>query len=635
MPVNTITYQPTTAQLLAAYRPIVFRVEATSTGGDPVPPYVVCDIYIADVYYKSIIRTAAELESDVLSTWLFDISDALQEYLAPDLPAIDNSNLLQAAHISAKVFCKFRASDVDSDGFTVEEEDKPVQATRNTAAVSGDGLQSTSFFVINSALQHEDNQNLESHLDSFKTGAWKPDAFPLTHRGNYHFCNNDSDHFPLIFTGACITVDLVLNYRLKGSAVFVQATAIDLQTCDPATFTLSVTGNKVDVDLDDALPSGEAVVVQYKKQADSVWIDAGTFTTQSFFFYVTPGDADDYDIRVIHFCNSCLSGPPETDTFTLDGTVISLGWRGINPACEVIDIDPPVYIALELRDEEETDENYPDDISPITRTQTTKKDLYAKFYSDSAHLTPVNLTETGLKIFVKQIENRADDYVVGTDLHKEVESLLTYTVNPSGVNEIFLGQVTTLQLITNYSTYPTVTVITTFDYLFEPYPTHLLVGGNTGNLVFTDLEEYNTVTNTPTGTTKPNDSGDPDYIAPTPSAACAAGPDMTQVTYGSGLEISKVELHYGSTFLYADTVGDTGSGGYIYIFSIPKNTALNIAVKAKTLSVGNTTGFLKVRVTYVDSSGTTQIAEYSIPDNVETSLPATFQNVTNIAITNF
>lgn len=109
MPVTSITYQAATGQLLAAYRPIIFKVEATSTSGLPVPPYVIADIYIADKYYKSVIRTSPEASDDLASYWNFDISDALQEYLQPDLAVINNSDVLAAVHASAKVMVRFRS----------------------------------------------------------------------------------------------------------------------------------------------------------------------------------------------------------------------------------------------------------------------------------------------------------------------------------------------------------------------------------------------------------------------------------------------------------------------------------------------------------------------------------------------
>lgn len=631
MPVNSIIYQPTTAQLLAAYRPIVFRVEATSTGGDAVPPYVVCDIYLSDIYYKSIIRTAPKSFTALLSTWEFDISDALQEYLQPDIAAIDNSDLLQATHMSAKVFCKFRSSDIDADGFTVEEATKPVQATRFTAAVSGTGLQSNDFFAINSALQHEDNQNLALHLDSFKQGAWKPDAYPLTHRNRYFFCNNDSDHYPVIFTGACLSADLVLNYRLKGQTIFNQATALDLNVCDPINYTVSVTGNQVNVDLDIDPPGNQYVVVHYKKQADSTWIFVNYFHHQNIQFNVNgPSIAGDYDIRVILFCTACLSATPVQDTFTLSGTVINTAWRGINPFCVVQNFSPPVYVVLGFQDiNVEPDVFFPDNINPIYKRSRETKDLYANFFSDPTHLTPVVVTQLGLKVYVKKIETRADD--TGTGVYNRItETLQVFTVDAAGDDVLLADNIVTSEDIENYSAYPIVSSSSSSQFAFEMYPDHILLGGNTGNTGYATLEEYNTGTGTPTGVTKPNDSGDPDYIPPfSDPLTCPTGPDVTTASYGSNLEIAKVEANYG-TSVYFDTVTDTEAGGYQYLRALPRNINTTVTVKVRRLTGG--TGPVKARVYYVDSGGTAQMSEFDVPSNIETTLPQVFQNITMILI---
>ncbi|HEU4985298.1 MAG TPA: hypothetical protein VFT58_06620, partial [Nitrososphaera sp.] len=60
MPVTNLITQPAAASLWAAYRPIPFTVEATATDGTPQPPFVACDIYLADTYYKTMIRTAPD-----------------------------------------------------------------------------------------------------------------------------------------------------------------------------------------------------------------------------------------------------------------------------------------------------------------------------------------------------------------------------------------------------------------------------------------------------------------------------------------------------------------------------------------------------------------------------------------------
>lgn len=628
MPVTNFQLQPSAASLHAAYRPIVFKVEATSTSGGPQPPFVACDIYIADKFYKTMLRTAPDIIETTKSIFVFDIADALQEYLQPNLASVDNDKLLQAPNMSAKVFCRFRASVIDADGFTVEETPKPVQGTKFEQPVSGSGFQSNTFFVINSALQHEDNQNLATHLNSYKKGTWASDAYPLTHRDKYFFCNDSSDHFPLIYSGDCVEADIVLNYRLKGASSFLQAVAVDLNPCNPVAYTTDVTGNRVDINLSAALNGGEKVFVRYKLQADSAWTDVGYFTTQTFFFNVLV--AGDYDVEVIRFCTACISSTATADTFTIAATV-NLAWRGINPYCEATTLPQPVYVELEIRDITTDDTWYPDNINPVYHQIISNGQLYAKFFSDPTHLTPLNLVQN-LAVYVKQFTSFSSG-----GYSWEQETLLAYNVSVNGT-EVFLAEV----VISNQSdTYdggspPTLLSSDSSMYAYSPYPTDELIGGNTGFRAFADLEEYNITTNVPTGNTKPNDSGDPDYIAPVQDlAACPAGAPFTKFTYGFALGIFKVEIRVGAgpayTYMQAPTVGDTGAGGYQYILPIPKDQPIAITIKAKSLATGvNNDGFISV-VVYLDD-GTNQ--QFQIVDNIETILPATFQAVNQVNISN-
>lgn len=639
MPVTSVTYQPATGQLLAAYRPIVFKVEATSTSGLPVPPYVIADIYIADKYYKSLIRTSAEAYDTLSSLWKFDISDALQEYLQPDIAVITNTNVLPAVHASAKVMVRFRASELDTDGFTVEEgTPKPIQATKNTPSVAGSGLQSNTIFVINSALQHEDNQNMEQHLNSFKQGSWATNAFPLTHRNRYFFCPNDSDHFPIVFTGDCIDADMTLNYRLRGSTSFSSVTGGGGGSgCVAIDFTTSVTGNQVTVTPDSGPPASGYFHLEYKKQSDSVWLVA-----PGLQFNVNGSDiAGDYDIRLVTFCTAC-SQAISTGTFTLSGEVTNSEWRGINPYCVVQSPEVPIYIVLETRNLVTDDSYFPSDLYRTSRVQTALVDLYAKFYSDASHLTPVSVTESDMKIYVKQLNLENQSSSAGFSSHT-VENIVDFTVDPAGV-EVLLGQVQQQLIVQSYETpwdgtgFPTVAATNTTNSSYTVYPTHQLTSGNTGFRAFNDLQEYNSDTNTPIMpvSTKPNDSGDPDYIAPTSDEGiCPAGPPTTTVSYGYDLEIAKVEIIANGVSTYAQTITDTDSGGHYYTYNIPKNTDINITVKAKTLNAGNTSGFVKARISYVDSAGAFLSSEFNVPNNVETTLPQVFQNVSNINISNY
>jgi len=640
MPVSSISYQPNTAQLLAAYRPIRFKVLATATGEDPIPPFVSCDVYIEDVYYKSLIRTAPESFTVDDSVFTFDIADVLQEYMQPDIAAIDNRDVLPAPHMSAKVYCKFRASGLNVDGFTVEEPTKPIQATKFTPAVAGTGTTSNTFFAINSVLQQEDNQNLASHLNAYKQGGWDSNAYPLSHRNRYFICPGDSDHYPVIYRGDCLSADLVLNYKLKGSNVFQTATAEDYNACEPIGFsTPAVNGKEVTITLDDPVPAGHKILVRYKKQVDinAYWIEAA-YTTQTIVFRIPLGVRfiffGDYTLEVIHFCSDCNHADAVTDEFTIGNTPADREWRGVNPYCLQQTFEDPIYITLELRNQESDTTYFPNQSTPYVKNVFTTADLYAKFFSDASHLSPLDFTQADLTIYLKKHEQRIDNNSGGT-YGREIENIQGFTVDADGV-EVLLGQVTTRSENYQYNSYPTVASSSDGTFTFTPYPTHILTGGNTGQRGFTDLQEFNVETNGPIpGTTKPNDPEDDDYIAPAGSAQCPAGPNQTTTTYGYGLQIAKVEYGYSGQFVYPETVSNTGGGGYTYVLPLPKSTNITLAVKAKTLDAGNTSGFVKVRVTYVNSAGLSQTQVYNIPNNIETGIPGTFQNISNVNISNY
>lgn len=629
MPVNSISYQPAAAQLMAAYRPIVFKVLATETGGDPTPPYVVCDIYIDDTYYKSIFRTTPEPDD----LWWFDVSKALQEYLQPDLADVNNTNVLASAHSSAKVFCRFRASGLDDDGFTEEEGVRPVQATRLTDAESGDGYQSNSFFVINAALQHEDNQNLETHLNSYKQGEWSDDAFPLSHRDRYFFCDGDADHFPVVFKGACKQAKMLLYLKLFGETAFVSEEAEDFNTCDPFLYEVAVEANTVTVTLEEEIPDGESVLVQYKKTDADTWITAGNYTSSPLSFNVNGDEiAGDYDIRVIRFCTSCFSGDPVYDSFTLSGEVGPLAWRGIHPVCSITPSMTPFYMVLELRNPDQNVTYIPDEISPTTIRTEDVGDLYVKFFSDAAHLIPVNITATDLKIFVKE-RTETDRDAHPNDFINELMN--TYTISPAGVNEFLLeAAIRTNYREDYYVTYPTLDGFQDTSYDYTPFLTHLWQQTSTGEVEYEDLEEYNTDTNIATGNTKPNIDSDPDYIAPAENLdACPLGPQKVNISYSTLLDVLKVDLYYDLAHHYAE-LAETEDQASNFLMAAPKYIDITVTVKATTTDPANLTGIVKCRVQYYN--GTSYVtAEFNVPDNVEYTLPQTFQNIVNISLNNY
>lgn len=202
MPIHNITHQPVEGSLHASYNPIVFRVKAftTKTGySTQVPPVVYCDIYIDDRYYKTSSKTMYVNNKGPYPEYEFDIQEALQEVMNYNLPPMDGNELVKFSNTLKKVHVKFRNAFIDTNGFTVSEQKEPVQETSLTPSIPGQGTISNSFFVLNSVIQHEEQQDLMQLLDSYKTGEWSDSTYPLTKRPEkIYLKNKDSSYFPVL-----------------------------------------------------------------------------------------------------------------------------------------------------------------------------------------------------------------------------------------------------------------------------------------------------------------------------------------------------------------------------------------------------------------------------------------------------
>lgn len=222
MPIISIPTQPATDSINAAYRPVAFIVRAQRTDSNATPPVVYCDIYINSVFYKTIAKSQYKTLNITDTDWYFDIQDACQEVFQKPISPNGGSNFYITNSVFATVFCRFRSSGFDSNGFIAYENTAPIQGTGTQVPVSGTGTSSHTFFVINAVLQHEDNQNLATHLNSFKTGTWDATTYPLTHRtGNYRICKTSSDYFPILRLSpdpSCIRI----NYKYKSDVTYTQ-----------------------------------------------------------------------------------------------------------------------------------------------------------------------------------------------------------------------------------------------------------------------------------------------------------------------------------------------------------------------------------------------------------------------------
>lgn len=231
MPISAIVQQPDVNQLLAAYRPVLIKVEATATGGGSTPPVVHCDIYFNGKFYKSISKTVFSDYLGASTRWSFDLQDACQEFLTKMIAPVGGSAVFNATGAMAKVFCRLRSSGLDLNGFTVSEGTPPVQGTLLTQPIAGTGTLTNTFYVVNAVLQHRDNQNFAESMGSYKTGSWQPDTIPLTRRPHRLPINlESSDYFP-IATPGCFA-NIRLNYKYIGQNTVRQELRTVGQPCD-------------------------------------------------------------------------------------------------------------------------------------------------------------------------------------------------------------------------------------------------------------------------------------------------------------------------------------------------------------------------------------------------------------------
>lgn len=203
--------QPGSGSYNVAYRPIILTPGMDSTY---VAPVVYCDVYIGSTLVRTLTSTTPAGTSPVLNFpyWRFDIQDVLQEYLSPGFP-LGNSiitptteDLLQIASsyprgsTRALVQCKFRSSIINTDGFIEPQ---------------NENLASNSFYVFNSVLQQEANQDFLTHLNYYSPVNYYS-AFPLTHRvDGYINCVNDQDFYPFVIRATETPFDETSTFRIR------------------------------------------------------------------------------------------------------------------------------------------------------------------------------------------------------------------------------------------------------------------------------------------------------------------------------------------------------------------------------------------------------------------------------------
>jgi hypothetical protein len=257
----TYVIDPFYNTIQAAYQPIVYTVQCTG-----VPPIVYGDLYINDIYYKTISSTSpiAIAPGGSSSFWLFDLSGLAQEYLQtfmPDITAATIQNVFTTwVYLSGvgspdgmlKCSVSFRSATVDSYGVITPEGPVPVQATVDSPAVPGVQYYVTNnFYIVNSALNwNSDLSVFQTMLASLKvtsiTGTFPAgttfdnswNVFPLSKAPNNDqlgigTCVYQSDYglFPIITGLISSPTDMQLVaylYDISGNLIHTSSTGLDL-----------------------------------------------------------------------------------------------------------------------------------------------------------------------------------------------------------------------------------------------------------------------------------------------------------------------------------------------------------------------------------------------------------------------
>lgn len=177
-----------------------------------IPPVVYCDIYINNIYYKTIVSTSPVASAGSTSVWYFDVSGICQEFMTTYLFDITSAAPItiftpSVGNGAGLVYCKFRNSTQDIFGVITPGGTPPVQATVDSHAIAGDGYTTDTVMVVNAALQIMDNLNFENQLKRFRINNidgteidTENKIYPLSYAKSISVFGNDWAMFPIICT---------------------------------------------------------------------------------------------------------------------------------------------------------------------------------------------------------------------------------------------------------------------------------------------------------------------------------------------------------------------------------------------------------------------------------------------------
>lgn len=243
---------PTINRVIPAYNPIKIQIHDDGVGG--ATPVIYCDVYMNEVYYKTVTSSSPILITGTATVWEVDISGVAQEYLKSKVPDITNPfsgglPVMEELYLAPPSFnlythggaarcrCKARRGTADAYGVVTPQTPVPVQETVDSAAIAGGGYAIDPFLIVNSALQlnSEHTTNMEYQLGQYKrtgvisTAGYQVQGenkiYPLSKLVSGKIYNNDYGQFPIVLKRDCF-------FAPGGSYVNSSITAIAVECYD-------------------------------------------------------------------------------------------------------------------------------------------------------------------------------------------------------------------------------------------------------------------------------------------------------------------------------------------------------------------------------------------------------------------
>lgn len=313
MPITAVTYQNGVDSINAAYRPIVFRCKAHNPNPTPEnykPELVFCDIYVEEVYYKSLWKSAPINDDGIAPEYEFDIQDSIQELLSYNLPNLYNRNILGFDKTIKHVFVRFRNCFIQN-GFVESEQVAPVQGTSSTTPISGGGTQSNAIYVLNSNIQHEESQSLTGLLAQYRYGQFATGILPLTKRPKrFKLCKDDSSYFPIVSSQRPTKVCIRIHDNFGDYEEHCSDFLVDCPTIENLTYSNIKNSNNQTFIFNWTLPENWEITsglkIYYRENGETEWlnIEVGINPTASI---TLPFGKYDFRFELFGSCNNNIS----------------------------------------------------------------------------------------------------------------------------------------------------------------------------------------------------------------------------------------------------------------------------------------------------------------------------------------